>query len=459
MSSEKGSAGSLDKLRETVLTESNLTKLLFRLALPLMLSTSISVIYEVADTLWLSRLSDAALGTPVVSWPLRGILMALGFGFSSSVAALAGQYAGAGLFDKASKSIGSVLGLLLMIVTPLSLLFAIAVPLYLDLISVPPDIRPLAQEYLTVLMLSTSFSIIFILFNFSMSALGDTKTPMKVSIIATLTNFVLDPILIFWAKLGVMGAALATAVANVLSAFYALFSFFTGRHGVKLSVGSLMPDGEIVPLVVKISTPITLQRLATTAGFITMARIVSGLGTPVVAAYSIGQVFLSLDRIISMPLGRAAGIIVSQSLGAGMIDRAKQAAMVGIKTIMSLIGLYVVLLLLFNKPFIDVFTDTPEVFESAHRMLVIFGPSVLGFTLYMLGESIARSSGHTVLVSALGFVRLWLLRIPLSYTLAYILGLSDIGLWTGMAVSNYVAGIAILAWILSWRWARPVIKR
>ncbi len=450
------------QLRERVLYEENIVKLIVWLAAPLMLSSSVNVLYEVVDTFWLSRLGKAALGTPVVSWPYPDILFGIAFGLSSSVSALVGQYIGAARFREAREAAGTVLALMLLVTVPGALAIMLTANIYLTLIHVPPDVKPLAEVYLSVIAAGTPLAAVFLFFNMALSAAGDTKTPTLVGIIATLLNFILDPILIFGLlglpRLGVLGAALATFIARAFSAGYAAYSLSTGRHGLKLSLGDLRLNPHYLRLVWRISLPQIGQRLAMTFGFMVMAGLVSGLGTSVLAAYSIGQVIMSLDRVISFPFGRAIGIIVAQSLGAEMIDRARRALRTGLLLLVLLVGGFIASLMAYARPFAEVFTRDPEVLRITMDMIYIFGPSILGFTLLTLANIIARSSGHTLFISLLGALRLWALRVPLTWLLAYTLSLGDKGLWAAMAISNWATGLAALAWLLRGSWLRPVIK-
>jgi putative MATE family efflux protein len=329
---------------------------------------------------------------------------------------------------------------------------------YISLTRLPPDIKPLAFDYILILLLVTPLSGINMTFFTAIGATGDTKTPMKVSLMATLINFVLDPVFIFFLGLGVLGAALATAGSIAANAAYAIVSFITGKHGIKLRLRDIVPEREFLPLIFRVSTPMVAQQLGTSLGFVTMIRIVSGLGTPVVAAYSIGQVVLSFDRVLTMPLARATSIIVSQALGADLRERALEAVRKGLGLLMLSTGSYIALILGISNGFISIFTKDPLTFSASHRMLVIFGPSIIFFALFMLANSLARGSGHTLFMATVGLARLWLLRIPLSWLLAYSLGLGDLGLWTGMAISNYVAGTLGFIWSLRGSWARAIIK-
>ncbi|BEP16672.1 MATE family efflux transporter [Pyrofollis japonicus] len=451
----------LKGLRERVLTEPRLFRLILWLAAPLMVSMGISTIYEIVDTFWLSRLGKAALGAPIVSWPYPDILFGILFGLSSSISALVGQYVGAAKWRKAREAAGTVLGVMLLVAVPGSLAIMASAGLYLSAIGVPSDVKPLAEIYLTVLAAGIPLSGIYLFFTMTLSAMGDTTTPTKIGIASTLINFVLDPILIFGLlglpRLGILGAALATFFSRVFSASYAAYSLATGRHGLRLSVGDLRPRPLYLRLAAHVSIPQIVQRLAMTLGFMTMAGIVSGLGTDVLAAYSIGQIIIGIDRIISMPFGRATGIIVAQALGAKMYERAKKALWTGLTALLVTISAFLAAIMLFAEPFAKIFSNDPNVIRITMDMIHIFAPSTLGFSIFMVANTIARSSGRTLFVSILGIARLWFMRVPLSWLLAYRLGMGEIGLWTGMAISNYATGLIALTWLLKGTWLNPII--
>ena len=439
-----------------------MVKLVLWLTAPLVVSTSVHSLYEIADTFWLSLLGKEALSVPVVSWPYPDLLIAAVFGLAASASSLVGQYVGAGRYGEAREAAGTVLGLALAITVPGSAAIAATAGAYLEAIGVPEEVRPLAHGYLVVLALGVPLSAVMFIYNASVSALGDTRTPMKIGLASTLTNAALDPLLIFGLaglpRLGVLGAALATLVARAVAAAYAAASLATGAHGLRVGLRDLVPRGRYLRLVARISTPVVAERLAFTAGFVAMASIVSGLGTVVLAAYAIGQVALTFSHVIVMPLGRAVGIVVAQSLGAGMPWRARRAALTGLKLVLLLVGAYTAALAAFAEGFASVFAREPEVLEVATTMIRVFGPSILGFAALMMANVVARSSGHTLVVSVLGLARLWALRVPLCYLLAYALSMGHLGLWVGMAVSNYAAGALGAAWLLRGGWATPVIE-
>lgn len=439
--------------------EKSLVKLILWLAWPMVVTASINSLYQLADTIWLGRLGAAALGTPALSWPFMMLFNSVGFGLSASVSALVGQYVGAGDYRSASKAYGNILALFLAIGVPVTIAAELLAPVYVRLTRMPSDIAGLASTYISIIVAGLPALYIFMLYATGLNALGDTRTPMKLGLASTLANVILDPILIFPpVGLGVAGAAIATLVSNVGVTGYVLYALARGMHGLRVRLEDLRIEKSIVSKAMRVSSPVIGQQLATAAGFSVMAGIVAGLGTAVAAAYSIGQALLSIDRIVLMPLARSASIIVSQSLGAELIDRAKKAARLSLGLIALLGAAIVAFVVLARGPFIALFTSDPIVFPEASRMILIFAPSALFFEFLMLGNAVARASGHTLFMSIVSVVRLWGLRITLSYLLAYVLGMASTGLWLGMAISNYVTGAASVAWILASTWAKPIIR-
>ena len=456
---EMGVGGRIGRYRGRVLGEESLVKLLLWLAAPMVITASVNVLYEVADTFWLSRLGEAALAVPSVAWPYRGLAFSLCFGLASGLSALVGQFVGAGDFESARRSIGTVASVVLGVAVAVSLLLIAATPVYMRVMGVPPSVAVAALGYTEVTVATVPFAALYLLFNFSLSAAGDTRTPTFVGAAAAVLNAVLDPVFMFLLGFGVLGAAYATLAASMFSGGYSVYSFATGRHGVRLSLPDLVPDRGLLRSALHVSLPVTAQMLGMTSGFAVMVGVVSGLGAPVIAAYSIGQVMLGIDRVFALPLTRATGIVVGQSLGAGLRDRARRAAFTGLALVTGLAAVYIGVLMVFSRQFVSVFARSPDVVGPALRMLYLFGPSILAFHVFMLSNSVARSSGHTFFVSAAGLARLWLLRIPLSWLLAYRLGLGDTGLWLGMAASNYATGAACALWLVRGGWLCPVIRR
>ncbi|RLF75051.1 MATE family efflux transporter, partial [Thermococci archaeon] len=211
----------------------NIEKTLLKLAWPLIVSNIIQVLYNITDTFWLGKLGREALSAPGVSWPLIGTLMSLGMGFATAGFAFVGQYIGAENYEKANRAAGALYSLMLIFASVVALVGVLITPYALKFMNVTSTVYPYALVYLRVIFVGIPFSFTFFSFSFLMRAVGDTKTPVKISLFTVALNILLDPILIFgwlgFPKLGVEGAALATITSNSLGSLIGAYLLFTGR--------------------------------------------------------------------------------------------------------------------------------------------------------------------------------------------------------------------------------------
>ncbi len=441
--------------REAILYDPKLYKLIVSLAWPMAITVVAELVYEFLDMFWLGGLGSAALAAPSSIIPFMEAISVVMYAFAIVTATLVGQLTGAGRLSEASWRVSQLL-LLTVSYGVLAAIVAVAsLPLVLRLLRVPSNVYPLALSYGTIIALGRPLVGVFLVFNNACRAVGDTKLPMRIEVLGVAVNTVLDPVLIYPLGLGVAGAALATLASWILVAGYSLAKLAARVHGLALRLSP--PDRSIIAYTLRIGGPAALEALATAASMNAMVWIVSGLGTPVLAAYSIGFILLGLCVAFSRPLAEAGGIIASQCLGAGLWDRAWRALWAGILLSVLATLAFTLVVLAFRTSFISLFAHDPETARVAEDMVLIFAPSLVLFRVYDSARTAGKSGGKTTIPAVLTMARLWGMRIPLSYILAYIAGLGEKGVWLGMALSNHVTGLIALAWLSSRKWMRRVI--
>ncbi|MEM0086207.1 MAG: MATE family efflux transporter, partial [Zestosphaera sp.] len=176
------------------------------------------------------------------------------------------------------------------------------------------------------------------------------------------------------------------------------------------------------------------------------------------AAFAIGFIIMDLADAIMWGLTMPVAIMVGQNLGAGNMSRSREIAYKSSLTIASLTALGALAVFLIRSQLISVFTSDTAIFEEALRFLETFVFSLPFFTMFFVGMSVGRGSGHTTVPTVLGVIRLWGIRIGLGYFLAYISGLQSYGIWLAMALSNVVGGLGSVAWIKFGNWTKPIIR-
>jgi Na+-driven multidrug efflux pump len=151
--------------------------------------------------------------------------------------------------------------------------------------------------------------------------------------------------------------------------------------------------------------------------------------------------------------------MIGQNLGADKPDRAVKTLWRTVLSAMLILFVCTFTFFVFRSQIYGVFIDDQVVIDEGGTYLTIFGLSTMFFGVYASSLSAFQGAGQTVPTMILGFVRLWLMRIPFSFLLAFQFGYGVEGLWWGMALSNVTSAAAALAWVSLGKWKKAVIDK
>ncbi len=450
----------LKRLREEVV-EGKILPTLVKLALPIVAARILGSIQESVDAIFLGRVSTQDLAAPAAVWPLVWLFMGINFGITTTTVAVVSQLVGAKRFREAGESAGKLMSLSIILSIASMMVVVASAPLVFRLQAIPDSVVHLSLAYLYIDAIGIPFNFMLFFFMMLSNSTGDTRTPFKLSVVASGINLVLDPILIFGLgplpKMGVVGAALATTISRVITGGIALYLLLTGYLGYV--VKPRRPDRWIIGTALRTGGPVAGQQVLVSSGFLVMMSIVARLGDVVMAAYNLSLAIIHIIQTSIWGFNAATATMVGQALGAGLIDRARRIATTSLAIVGAMLAAGSVVLYVFSEPVVSVFTSIPEVKDVSVRMIRILSPAVPFLGVFFIAQGVARGSGHTGFMSILGAARLWLLRIPLAYALAFHAGLGDTGVWLSMSLSNVLAGIAAVLWVLRGGWAKPIVQR
>jgi len=434
--------------------------LMLKLGTPLIFLNLVHLLYNLTDTFWLGRLGKNAVSSPTLSWPVFGTVMALGMGFGVSGFAFISQYQGSGDFKRAQKAMGNLFTLFLVFSILSGISGFLATPWILKAMKIPPDTYQNTVKYLRVMFLSIPFSFYGFAFSFALRALGDTKTPTYINILGLILNLVLDPILIYglfsFPRLGVLGAAIATAFSNFVTSIISLHLAITGKLGLKIHLQDLKPD---LPLSLKMITkgiPASIGQSLNSLGFVFLVSIISRFGSVAVAAYSIGDRIIQIIFIVSDAINQALSSILGQNLGIKNFKRVKEIVNKAVILNAVLISAMALFIFLLRRELISVFIKDQEVVREGINFMEKFITAMPFFGIFGVYSAIAMVSGRTTEGMLLGIARLWLLRIPMSYLFGRIWGIN--GVWIGMNISNIVACLMAYLWYTTGTWKKVLIS-
>ncbi|WP_297503485.1 MATE family efflux transporter [Thermococcus sp.] len=464
------------RMREEILN-GPIERTLLTLAGPLIVNNLVQVVYNITDTFWLGKLGREALSAPGTVWPIIGTLMALGMGFVTAGFAFVGQYIGAERYEKANRSAGALYSLMMLFAVATTVVALLILPYALHFMRISTNVYPYSYTYATVVFFGLPFSFAFMAFSALMRATGDTKTPVKITLITVMVNIILDPLLIFgwlgFPRMGVAGAALATVISNVIGATIGFYLMFSGKVGIHLTRETLKPDWEFYGRIFRVGLPSSVGQSANSFGFIILTRIIFGFGDVTYAAYIITTRLVNFLTSISRGISMAMGTMIAQNVGAENYERAGRIARRTMLINFTIASLAVLIIAILRVPIFRVFLDDPRVIAESKIVLDYFLVSVPFFNgIFIVVNRTFSSAGHTKKRMILGIIRLWGLRIPLSYAFGYVgavtlLGVTiplaslfdftSKGVFFGMGLSNFLGAVIALAWFLHGNWRKRII--
>ncbi|BAD85478.1 sodium-driven multidrug efflux pump protein [Thermococcus kodakarensis KOD1] len=464
----------VERMREQILN-GPIVKTLLILAYPLIINQLVQVLYNLTDTFWLGKLGRLELSAPGTAWPLVWFFMSIGMGFATAGFAFVSQYVGAKDYDRANRYAGALYSLMLLFATAVGVSGVILAPYLLRLMGVSDTIFPYALRYTRVIFAGIPFSFTLFAFNFLLRAVGDTRTPVKINIGTVLLNLVLDPFFIFgWGpfpQLGVVGAAVATMLSNSLGSLIGGYLLFTGKVGIHLTPETLKPDFHFYSRIFRVGLPSSIGSSTTALGFVILTRVIFTVGRlygeahglphyedVAFATYSITNRLTNFMFAFSDGISMAMGTMVGQSIGAGLYERAKKIAEKTMLINFAILSAGTILFAAFRVPIFRFFINDPAIIAESRKVVLYFSASLPFFGIFSAVNNTFNSAGHTKKSMVIGMIRLWGIRLPLSYGLGVLMR-DTAGMWLGMGLSNVLGAVIALAWFLRGSWMRAIIEK
>ena len=434
------------------LTEDNILKALFKLAIPIMGTSFVQMAYNMTDLIWVGRIGSravAAVGTAgFYSWLAMAFVLIPKIGAEVGVAHSAGRDD----IDEAKVYIKHSLQMIVLIALFYTLiLISFRKPLigFFNLGEV--DVINDAITYLTIF----SFGIIFYFINPVFTAIfngyGESRTPFAINSVGLIVNMILDPLMILgigpFPRLEVAGAAIATVIAQATVTM--IFIINAKRRPDLFSELYLLsvPDMEHIRRIVKLGLPVGVQSGFFTAIAMVMARIIAQWGPIPIAVQKIGSQIEALSWMTAGGFQTAMSAFVGQNYGAKKLDRVFRGYFTGM-TIMSIIGILTTMLLIFAaRPLFSIFVPgEEETIKYGVLYLRILGISQLFMCIELTTAGAFNGLGNTLPPSIVGIVFNGL-RIPVALFLSSTsLGLN--GVWWAISISSIFKGTVLVIWYL-----------
>lgn len=438
-------------------------KLVVSLSWPSILAQLSSILMECIDAAMVGSLganASASIGlVATTTWLFWGLGGALSTGFFVQVAHLLGANRRDDAREVLQQSLLSIF-ILGMVLLSIGVSISGTLPKWLG---GAPDIRTEASGYFFIVMLSLPFSYLTFLSSSMLRSSGNMLVPGLLNIMMCLMDIVFNFLLIFeqhdflgikipGAGLGVVGAALGTALAQLFTGIYLLWYLL--RRSTQLNfVGRkfrLYLKRDTLKKALTISAPIAAERVMMSGAQIISTVIVAPLGTASIAANAFGITAESLCYMPGYGISDAATTLIGQSLGAGRRDLATSFGKITIALGMVVMTIMGVVMWLAAPIMMSMFTPDITVRTLGANALRIEAFAEPMFAASIVAYGVMVGAGFTLVPALVNLGSIWIVRLSLAAVLAPIMGLN--GVWLAMCIELCIRGIAFLIIFFKNKW-------
>lgn len=433
------------------------TKTILLLAIPAMIENISQVFIGVVDTYFIGKIgTEAIAGVGVTNLTMNvyiAFFLALGIGTTAAVS----RNIGAGDKEKANQAVKQSMIMSVTIGLFFGILNLVFAKQILMLLGAEDRVIEYALPYFMAVAVPSVFLCVNMVLSSALRGAGDTKTPMKIALLANVVNAVLDYVLIFgifnFGGFGILGAGLATTIARIMSVILLLKKINGKESNIELSIfNSWKVDFPMLKSIAKISLPAAIERLIMRSGQLIYGGMIIKIGTEAYAAHNIAGTIETFSYLPGMGFGVAAATLVGQNLGKGDKDEAKKAGLMSyfLSTIfMVIVG---AVFYVFAPALARLFIQDDEVIRQVVqvlRIIALFQP-FLGITLVI--TSALQGAGDTKFPMYSSLIGIWGIRVVGVYILSVRLGYGLVGVWIAYATDITVRGIIIMSRYLKGKW-------
>lgn len=414
--------GLLKKFIEPVdMTEGSPWQKIVLFAVPMLVGNIAQQLYNTVDSVVVGNyVGDNALAAVGSAGPILNLLIVLFVGISVGAGIMVSQYFGAREKEKLSITIGNCITL-----TAIATLFVMVVaslvarPL-LELLDTPESIIDWCHSYLLILFIGSVGLAYYNILGGVLRGLGDSMSALVYLLVSTVVNIVLD--LLFVAKLGmgVNGVALATVIAQAISALLCLRRLMRMQDLFELKIDYMKLQKKYTNQIIRLGLPSGITQAIFSMAMIVVQSLTNSFGEMFIAA---NVIVMRVDGFAMMPnfsFGTAMTTYAGQNVGARRDDcvdtGAKQGTLIAVVTSAVITSL----ILIFGKSLMGIFTKTPELVELSRDMMGILAVGYVAMAVTQSLSGVMRGAGDTMTPMWISIVTTIFVRVPIAYGISFL---------------------------------------
>lgn len=401
-------------------------KALLAMGIPTMIGMLVNALYNLVDAYFVGGLGESQMGAISVVYPL-GQVVGLGLLFGNGAASYISRLLGRNDKEKANKVVSTALYSSIFVGAVIIILSVIFLKPILRLLGATESILPYAVTYGSIYIISCIFNVFNVTMNNIVTSEGAAKTTMCALLTGAVLNIALDPIFIYVLDLGVAGAAIATAIAQVVSTLVYLFYIFRKKSVFDFKVKDCCFSMDIMSEIFKIGIPTLVFQILTSLSISLTNNAAANYGDAAIAGMGVVTRLVSMGSLTIFGFIKGFQPIAGYSYGAKKFDRLHEAIKTSIIWSTAFCVVYGLILALFSTTIVSQFASgNMDMIKVGASSLRVNGVSLMLFGFYTVYSSLFLALGKGKEGFILGACRQGICFVPVILILPMVWGLNGI---------------------------------
>lgn len=403
------------------LTEGKPWKRIVEFSIPMLIGNIAQQFYNTADSIIVGKyVGDNALAAVGSASPILNLLLVLFVGISTGAGIMVAQYFGARDREKLSHTIGvcisltAIASIVIMIIGPI-----VTHPL-LSFLNTPDTIINWCADYLNIYFAGIAGFAYYNILAGVLRGLGDSLSALVFLLISTALNVGLDIWFVAGFGMGVAGVALATIIAQGISAVLCIIKLARMGSTFDFNWNMLKLHKEYSMRLIKLGLPSGLTQAIFSLAMIVVQSLTNSFGEMVIAC---NVIVMRVDGFAMMPnftFGNAMTTYAGQNIGAKKIDRVDKGTREGTMIAVGVSTVITILILTFGRYLMAIFTNTKELVDLGMHMMGILAVGYIAMAVTQSLSGVMRGAGDTLTPMWISLITTVILRVPVAYTIAYL---------------------------------------
>ena len=382
--------------RDVDMTQGSITGHILRFAFPLLIGNIFQQLYNTVDT-WVvgNFVSNEAFSAVGSVGPISNMLIGFFMGLSSGAGVVISQYYGARRHQEVHDTVHTAIVMTLVMGVAFTGIGLAVIPYALKLMNTPANVIPESTAYLTIYFSGIIGLMLYNIGSGILRAVGDSQRPFYFLVVCAIINTVLDLVFVLVFGMGVEGVALATIIAQGVSAVLVMITLLRTDECIKLRLRDLKIHWGMLKKIVTVGIPAAIQMAITSFSNVFVQSYVNQFGADCMSGWT---AYSKIDHLLILPvhsIALASTTFVGQNLGRNLPDRARAGVRRALTLAVCATAVLMVPLLLFSGSVVAFFNSKPEVVEYGTLLLRLMTPFYVLCCFTQIWAGALRGAGNS----------------------------------------------------------------